>query len=147
MNVLTTSGLKNSRNYDLDQDTVDLYMFSKFISIYFFAFSLSFHSQPFFKGNWYIDRAKLSKYQVKKNCLAWSCHIFPWHSWAHLFEGRLALNPGFLFLVFKSIFSDNFLCYYYKKPIINLLTERIKLNLPFELSNLNSNFAITLGYI
>ena len=34
---------------------------------------------------------------------------------AQLFEGRLALNPGlnltgFLFLVFKSIFSDNFLC-------------------------------------
>ena len=34
-----------------------------------------------------------------------------------LFEGRLALNPGlnlnwFLFLLFNSIFSDNFLCYF-----------------------------------
>ena len=40
-------------------------------------------------------------------------------TWAQLFEGRLALIltrgkilPGFLFLVFKSIFSDNFLCYF-----------------------------------
>ena len=32
---------------------------------------------------------------------------------AQLFEGRLALNTGFFnFLVFKSNFSDNFLCYF-----------------------------------
>jgi len=31
---------------------------------------------------------------------------------AQLFEGRLALNPWFPFLVFKSILSDNFLCYF-----------------------------------
>ena len=37
---------------------------------------------------------------------------------AQLFKGRLALNPGlnfypgFVFLMFKSIFSDDFLCYF-----------------------------------
>ena len=31
---------------------------------------------------------------------------------AQLFEGRLALKPGCIFLLFKSIFSDNFLCYF-----------------------------------
>ena len=36
---------------------------------------------------------------------------------AQLFEGGLALNPElnltrFLFLVFKTIFSDNLLCYF-----------------------------------
>ena len=41
---------------------------------------------------------------------------FPF-SWAQLFEGRLAFNPGlnltgFLFLLLKNIFSDNFLCYF-----------------------------------
>ena len=69
-------------------------------------------------------------------------------SWAQLFEGRLALHPGLnltqlSFSLLKSIFSDNFLCY----PIINLLTERINLNLLFKPSNLNSNFALTLGYL
>ena len=69
-------------------------------------------------------------------------------SWAQLFEDRLALNPGLnltqlSFSLLKSIFSDNFLCY----PIINLLTERINLNLLFKPSNLNSNFALILGYV
>ena len=32
-------------------------------------------------------------------------------TWAQLFEGRLALHLGF-FLLFKSIFSDNFLRYF-----------------------------------
>ena len=69
-------------------------------------------------------------------------------SWAQLFEGRLALHPGLnltqlSFPLLKSIFSDNFLCY----PIINLLTERINLNLLFKPSNLTSNFALTLGYL
>ena len=55
--------------------------------------------------------------------------------------------PWFLFLLFKSIFLDNFLCYFEEHPINNLMTERIKLNLLFKLSNLNSNFALTLGYL
>jgi len=43
---------------------------------------------------------------------------------------------------------DNFLPYFEEHdPIINLMTERIKLNLLFKLSNLNSNFALTLGYL
>ena len=42
---------------------------------------------------------------------------------------------------------DNFLRYFEEHPIINLTTERIKLNLLFKLSNLNSNFALTLGYL
>ena len=51
------------------------------------------------------------------------------------------------FLLFKSIFSDNFLCYLQEHPIINLLTKRIRLNLLLKLSYLNSNFALTLGYL
>ena len=71
---------------------------------------------------------------------------------AQLFEGRLALNPGlnltrFLSHLFKRIFSDNFLCYFEKHPIINLLTKRIEVNLLFKLSYLNSNFALTVGYL
>ena len=49
--------------------------------------------------------------------------------------------------MFKSIFVDNFLPYFEEHPTINLITERIKLNLLFKLSNLNSNFALTLGYL
>ena len=69
-----------------------------------------------------------------------------------MFEGRLALNLGLnltrlSFSLLKSIFSDNFLCYSKEHLIINLLTERIKLTLLFKLSNLNSNFALTLGYL
>ena len=43
---------------------------------------------------------------------------------AQLFEGRLTLNPGFLFHVFKSIFSDNFLYFFLELPIINLKTKK-----------------------
>ena len=42
---------------------------------------------------------------------------------------------------------DNFLPYFEEHPTINLMTEIIKLNLLFKLSNLNSNFALTLGYL
>ena len=62
-----------------------------------------------------------------------SCSMADWH-----------LTQVF-FLLLKSNLSDNFLCYFKGNPIINLLTKRIKLNLPFELSYLNSNFALTLG--
>ena len=61
------------------------------------------------------------------------------------------LNPGLnltrvSFFLFKSIFGDNFLPYFEEHPTINLMTERIKVNLLFKPSNLNSNFALTLGY-
>ena len=65
---------------------------------------------------------------------------------AQLFESRLVLNP-FLFLVFKSIISDNFLCYFLERSIINLWTKRITTEMFSKLSNLNSNLAITLGYL
>ena len=49
--------------------------------------------------------------------------------------------------MFKSIFVDNFLPYFEEHPTINLMTERIKLNLLFKPSNLHSNFPLTLGYL
>ena len=49
--------------------------------------------------------------------------------------------------MFKSIFSDNFLCYFKGHPIINLLPKRIKLKLLSKLLFLNSNFALTVSYI
>ena len=82
--------------------------------------------------------------------------IFPHVSYlfiprAQLLEGWLVLIQGYFtlvsFLLFKSIFSDNFLCYLYEHPIINLLTKRIRLNLVLKLSYLNSNFALTLTYL
>ena len=59
-----------------------------------------------------------------------------------------ALNlPWFHFFFVQKQFLDNFLCYFEEHPINKLMTERIKLNLHFKLSNLNSNFALTLGYL
>ena len=58
----------------------------------------------------------------------------------------ISASPGFLFLVFKSIFWDNFLLYL-ELSIINLKTERVKTEMLFNLSNLNSNLALTLGYL
>ena len=51
MNVLTTSGLKNSRNYYLDKDTVDLYMSSQFFSIYFLPSHYRFILNHFLKAS------------------------------------------------------------------------------------------------
>ena len=42
---------------------------------------------------------------------------------AQLSEGLFSALPGLLFLLFKNISSDNFLCYFYEHPIINLLTK------------------------
>ena len=47
----------------------------------------------------------------------------------------------------QSIFSDNFLMLFLELPIINLQTNRIKTEMLFQLSNLNSNLALTLGYL
>ena len=71
---------------------------------------------------------------------------------AQLFEGRLALNPGLnLTRVSFSFVQKHFLGQFYvifiEHRIINLLTKRIKLNLLYKLSYLNSNFALTLGYL
>ena len=69
---------------------------------------------------------------------------------AQLFEDRLALTPrlnltGVSFFVVQKHFLGQFSLLFY--PIINLLTKRIKLNLLFNPSYLNSNLALTLGYL
>ena len=51
----------------------------------------------------------------------------------------------FLCLLFKNIFSDSLFIPF--RAIINLWTKKIKLNLPFRASILNSHFALTLGYL
>ena len=71
---------------------------------------------------------------------------------AQLFEGRLALNPGlnFTWVSFSFVqkhFLGQFSLIFIEHRIINLLTKRIKLNLLYKLSYLNSNFALTLGYL
>ena len=71
---------------------------------------------------------------------------------AQLFEGRLALNPGLnltrvSFSFVQKHFLGQFSVIFIEHRIINLLTKRIKLNLLYELSYLNSNFALTLGYL
>ena len=74
------------------------------------------------------------------------------YSWAQLFEGRLALNPGLnltrvSFSFVQKHFLGQFSLIFIEHRIINLLTKRIKLNLLYKLSYLNSNFALTLGYL
>ena len=72
-------------------------------------------------------------------------------SWAQLFERRLALNPGLNLTQFSfSFVQKHFLRQFsltFIEHQINLLTKRIKLNLLYKLSYLNSNFALTLGYL
>ena len=65
------------------------------------------------KGKWKRKREKSPLPQPLRK--AWYSGYLKF--WAQLFEGRLPRNPRlnltqFLFLVFKRIFSDNFLCYF-----------------------------------
>ena len=74
------------------------------------------------------------------------------NSRVQLLEGQLVLNPGLnLTRVSFSFVQKHFLGQFYvifiEHRIINLLTKRIKLNLLYKLSYLNSNFALTLGYL
>ena len=70
-------------------------------------------------GNFFfVNKYQLKCYQphLPELCLSFRVALKT-NTWAQLFEGRLALNPGLnltlvFFLVFKSIFSDNFLCYF-----------------------------------
>jgi len=69
-----------------------------------------------------------------------------------LFEGRLALNPGLnltpvSFSFVQKHFLGQFSRIFMEHRIINLLTKRTKLNLLYKFSYLNSNFALTLGYL
>ena len=62
----------------------------------------------------------------------------------------LNFNPGFFFFLTKAfswIIFFNFLIFFLEYRIIKLQTKRIKLNLLFKLSFLNSNFTLTLGYL
>ena len=73
-------------------------------------------------------------------------------SWAQLFEGRLVLNPGLnltrvSFSLVQKHFLGQFSLIFIEYQIINLLTKRTKLNLLYKLSYLDSNFALTLGYL
>ena len=70
-------------------------------------------------------------------------------AWAKLFKGRLMLNPGLnLTWVSFSFVEKHFLgqlsLIFIEHPIINLFTKRIKLNLRYKCSYLNSNCALTL---
>ena len=72
--------------------------------------------------------------------------------WAQLFEGRLVLNPGLnltqvSFSFVQKHFLGQFSLIFIEHRIIILLTKRTKLNLLYKLSYLNSNFALTLGYL
>ena len=78
--------------------------------------------------------------------ILWNLNQF----WAQLFEGQLALNLGLkLTLISFSCVQKHFLgefsLLFLELPIINLQTKRIKTEIFFKLSNLNSNLALTLG--
>ena len=74
---------------------------------------------------------------------------------AQLFEGRLALNPGLnlltrvSFSIVQKHFLGQFSLLFLRASNHQLVvtTERIKLSFLFKFSNLNSNFALTLGYL
>ena len=59
----------------------------------------------------------------------------------------MSSNPGFLFLLFKSIFSENFLLYLYRAFNHQTADQWNLLNLLLKLLYQNSNFALTLGYL
>ena len=74
------------------------------------------------------------------------------NSRVQLLEGQLVLNPGLnltrvSFSFVQKHFLGQFSLIFIEHRIINLLTKRIKLNLLYKLSYLNSNFALTLGYL
>ena len=65
---------------------------------------------------------------------------------------RSALNQGLnltrvSFSYVQKHFLTKFSLLFLELPIINLQTKRIKTETPFKLSNLNSNLALTLGYL
>ena len=60
---------------------------------------------------------------------------------------RVKLYFVFPFLLFKNIFSDSFLYSFQSNHQFVDKKKKIKLNLPFRASILNSNFALTLGYL
>ena len=63
---------------------------------------------------------------------------------AQLFEGRLALNPEF-FLCSKHFLGEFYVIF--RASNHQLVDKKIKTEMLFKLSNLNSNLALTLGYL
>ena len=95
---------------------------------------------------------RVSYFESKRCCVDFVVQILVVYTWVQLFEGWLALNSGLnltrvSFRLFKSIFSDNFLCSLLEFPIINLYTKRIEIEMLFKVSNLNSNLALTPDYL
>ena len=62
----------------------------------------------------------------------------------------ISANPGVntkLFFSVQKLFEDNFLHLFSEHSINKLKTKRFKLNFFFKLSDLKSNFILTLGYL
>ena len=66
--------------------------------------------------------------------------------WAQLYDGRLAINPGFFFL-FSKAFSRIIFSVIFKASNNQLVENKIEFELIFKLPYLNSNLALTLGYL
>ena len=65
---------------------------------------------------------------------------------AQLFKGRLALNPRYFFLR-STAFSLIIFCAFFRASNHQLVDKKNKTEMLFKLSNLNSNHALTLGYL
>ena len=63
-----------------------------------------------------------------------------------MFKGRLALNPGFFFL-WSTTFSLIIFCAIFRASNHQLVDKKNKTEMLFKLSNLNSNHALTMGYL
>ena len=63
-----------------------------------------------------------------------------------MFKGRLALNPGFFFL-WSTAFSLIIFCAIFRASNHQLVDKKNKTEMLFKLSNLNSNHALTMGYL
>ena len=92
-----------------------------------------------------------SKQSWLHTCSTCTCVIA---TWAQLFEGRLALNGRLnltkvSFSCVQKHFLGQFSLLFLQLPIINLYTKRItcKAEMLLKASYLNSNLALTLGYL
>ena len=109
-----------------------------------------FFRQPFSKQ--LISNKHFNVVEVKVSNLTYSKNYGNLFFWAQLFEGRLALTQGYIltrvsFFHRQKHFLGQFSLIFLDQPIIKLYTKRIKLNFLCKLSYLNSNFALTLGYL
>ena len=63
------------------------------------------------------------------------------------YQGPVVRRPISALSCVQKHFLRQFSVLFLERPIINLSTKRIKTELLFKLSNLNSNLALTLGYL